>query len=91
MLVASHDWLGQHLPKDDTGLLASVHLAGFEPDQYMRLARDYCHRRGLDFGKLLVIYKEFGRSYADSQTAVPVDAFADAIRGLPAVYLAGRP
>jgi hypothetical protein len=91
VLVASHDWLGQHLPKDDTGLLASVHLAGFEPDQYMRLARDYCHRRGLDFGKLLVIYKEFGRSYADSRTAVPVDAFADAIRGLPAVYLAGRP
>ena len=52
VLVAPDDWLEtRHPPADQGRMLASVHLEGFKPDQFMRLARDYCQRRGFDFGK----------------------------------------
>lgn len=59
MLVGPDEWLGTHLPPTDAGLWTSVQLEGFDPSQFMRLARDYCYRVGLDISKVLEIYAAY--------------------------------
>jgi hypothetical protein len=87
VLVASDEWLGPRLPQDDRELWTSVHLGGFDPAQFMRLARDYCNRLGLDPGKALRLY-EAREPFYSSLGAVPLDAFRDTISGIPRALLA---
>lgn len=93
MLVASDEWLGSRLPEADSGLWTSVHLGGFDPAQFMRLARDYCHRLGLNTDRALMFYKIREQMYKEDRSlgAVPLNAFCDAIKGVSRAWLAGRP
>jgi hypothetical protein len=87
VVVGSDEWLVPRLPEDDEKLWTSVSLGGFDPAQFMRLAREYCQRLGLDAEKALVLYKAREQFY-NSLGTVPLDAFPDAIKGIPRTILA---
>jgi CHAT domain len=90
VLVAPDDWLETRLPPADQGLWTSLHLEGFKPDQFMRLARDYCQRRGFNFDdarleRLFEALKEVSMTYQ----AVPVSVFDTVF--IPAAFRVKRP
>jgi len=74
VLVAPGDWLNARLPAADSHLWAPVALGDFESAQFMRLARDYCRRHGLDFTDLVQNY--FAAAQAMNPAgSVPVTKF----------------
>lgn len=48
VLVAPHWWVGQVLPDSDAHLITRVQLGDFRQSQFMRLARAYSSRLGID-------------------------------------------
>ncbi|AEV82926.1 hypothetical protein ACWT_1907 [Actinoplanes sp. SE50] len=57
MLVGKADWLAARLPGRDQAYWGPVVTIGdFEAPQMMRLARDYCRRRGLPFELLKPVF-----------------------------------
>ena len=89
VLIASDDWLGAHLPPADAGLWTRLKLEGFDSTHFMRLARDYCQRRGLDFDVLLGYLRALEGLYANK--AVPVEVFDLALSVVPGVFRTEQP
>jgi CHAT domain len=90
MLVGPDDWLGMHLPPADAGLWTSVQLEGFDSGQFMRLARDYCYRVGLDISKVLEVYAAYEGIFRGTGKRVPLNAFCEVLRILPDGLRTGR-
>jgi hypothetical protein len=58
MLVGKADWLAERLPlRDDAYWAPTVTIGDFQAAQMMRLARDHCRRRGLDFRRLERVFQ----------------------------------
>ncbi|GIE85182.1 CHAT domain-containing protein [Actinoplanes regularis] len=58
MLVGKADWLAERLPvRDEAYWGPLVTIGDFQAAQMMRLARDYCRRRGFDFHQLERVFQ----------------------------------
>lgn len=91
VLVASDEWLAAHLPAADRDLWTWLHLQGFEPGQFMRLAWDYCQRHGLELDEnLLAYFNLLARAHLQS-TALPVNFFEEAVDLVQPNTLVRRP
>jgi hypothetical protein len=90
MLIGSDEWLGKQLPVADSPLWASVSLGGLDPDQFMRLARDYCYRVGLDIRPVQEIFDAYEGLYRRAGTGVPLNAFCQVRQTLPESVWAGQ-
>lgn len=89
-LVASDEWLGPRLPAEENDLWTSVRLEGFNPSEFMRLARDYCQRHGRDFSKLRDLFKEINNQLSSNNAAaVPVTFFDKTFEALETVVIPG--
>jgi hypothetical protein len=96
VLVTSDGWTGTRLPREDRELWTGLALKGFQLCQFMRLARDYCLRRGIDLAarpeveELFRVMMTIISAEAPGQ-GVPVSVFESIFNGFLEPYGIGQP
>jgi len=88
VLVAPEDWLKGRLPASDDLPGTALNLGDFESTQFMRLAREYCQRRGIDFDALGPLFTTLHGLHGSGP--LPVTFFDQVMKTVPAAMQGGR-